>query len=107
MGDTVGLRLILDRKLLSATGEDLAFLSIEAVDAKGRVQPNAQNTVDLMVQGPGTSIGVGNGTTKDDSSYAGDSFALFHGRALAVIRSTREIGEIAVPLRPRECVRLA
>ena len=44
-GDPVRLKLTADRTVLGADGQDLAFVTVEAVDEKGRLQTNADQKV--------------------------------------------------------------
>ena len=93
-GDEAKLRLMADHSLLQANGEDLAFVTVEALDAKGQLQPNASAEVQFTISGPGTVIAVGNGDGASKEMYQGDHRALFSGRALVVIRTSRTPGAI-------------
>ena len=93
-GEPVKLRLTADRSTLSADGEDLSFITVEAVDAQGRLQPNAVNEVQFAIGGPGRIMAVGNGDGTSKESYQGDHRALFNGRALVVVRTSRTAGKI-------------
>ncbi len=93
-GDAVRLRLTTDRKVLHADGGDLAFVTVEALDAQGRLQPNAAAEVEFTISGTGTIIGVGNGDGANTEAYQGDHRALFNGRALVVVRTSRTPGSI-------------
>ena len=93
-GKAEALRLNADRTVLQADGQDLAFVTVEAVDSAGRWQPDAEQQVHFSISGPGTIIAVGNGDAQSAESYQGDHRALFQGRALVVIRTSREAGAI-------------
>jgi beta-galactosidase len=93
-GEPAKLRLTADRTELQADGEDLSFVTVEALDAQGRPQPNATQEVRFTISGPGTIAAVGNGDGKSDASYQGDHRALFYGRALVVIRTAHKAGNI-------------
>lgn len=93
-GDPVGLKLTADRTILSADGQDLAFVVVEAVDAMGRLQMNTDVKATFTVFGAGIIAAVGNGDGQSQDSYAGNAFNLFQGRALVVLRSIRKAGEI-------------
>ena len=93
-GDPVKIRLTADRKVLQADGEDLSFITVEALDAQGRLQPNATSEVKFTISGSGTIIAVGNGDGMSKESYQGDQRALFHGRALVIVRTSRAPGSI-------------
>jgi beta-galactosidase len=93
-GSPAALRLTADRAAIQADGEDLSFVTVEAVDAKGHFQPNADHEVQFSISGPGMIAAVGNGDGQDEASYQGDRRKLFQGRALVVIRSSRHSGAI-------------
>ncbi len=95
-GDPVRLKLTADRSSLAADGQDLAFVTVEAVDDKGRLQFNADQKVHFAVTGAGTLAAVGNGDGKSLDPYSGDKCSLFHGRAIVVLRTTRTAGQIGL-----------
>jgi beta-galactosidase len=90
----VRLKLSADRTALNAGGQDLSFVTVEAVDEKGRLQMNANQKVRFVVSGAGTIAAVGSGDGQSLDSYSGDTFNLFNGRALVVLRTARKAGEI-------------
>ena len=93
-GNAAGIKLIPDRTRLSADGQDLSFITIEVTDKDGKLQPNAQNLLHFSIDGPGIIAGVDNADIKDLDPYIGTSRKAWHGRALIVIRSTRNAGNI-------------
>jgi len=90
------INLTPDRRQLTANGQDLSFIQIELVDKKGTIDPNAARRLTISVDGPGTLAGAGNADMTDTDSYAGSSRKAWHGRALAVIRSSHKPGKITV-----------
>jgi len=92
--DPVRLRLTADRTTVLADGQDLSFVTVEAVDAKGRVHPNADQEIEFAIGGPGVIAAVGNGDGRDSASYQGNRRKLFQGRALAVVRTSKLDGPI-------------
>ena len=93
-GEPVRLKLTADRTVLSADGQDLSFITVEAVDDKDHLQMNSGQKVHFAATGVGTIAAVGNGDGQSQESYSGDSFNLFHGRALVVLRASRHQGQI-------------
>ena len=93
---TTGLRVTADRAVVQADGQDLSFVAIEAVDAEGRPQMHAEQEVEFSITGPGIIAAVGNGDGQDDASYQGNRRKLFQGRALVVVRTSRQSGPITV-----------
>ena len=96
VGAPVHLKISADRTVLNAGGQDLAFITVEAVDEKGRLQINDNQKVHFLVSGAGTIAAVGNGDGQTQDSYSGDTFPLFNGRALVVLRTARKAGEISL-----------
>ena len=86
------LRLTADRTMLHADGEDLSFVTVEAVDANGRLDPNANQEVHFELSGPGMIAAVGNGDGQDPESYVSGRRKLYYGRALVVIRTSKQTG---------------
>ena len=93
-GEPAQLRLTADRDMVRADGQDLSFITVEALDAKGRVQPNADPPVEFQISGPGVIAAVGNGDGTSDELYQGHQRRLFHGRALVVVRTSKTPGTI-------------
>jgi beta-galactosidase len=93
-GNAAKIKLIPDRTKILADGQDLSFISIEVTDKEGKIQPNAQNQLRFTINGPGVIAGVDNADIKDLDPYIGTARKAWHGRALVVIRSTRNAGDI-------------
>jgi beta-galactosidase len=95
-GAPAGLRLTADRRELWADGQDLAFLTIEAIDAQGRFQSQGQQMVAFEVTGAGTLAGVASGDYSRPESYQAPQRQLFQGRAQMIVRTGRTPGTITV-----------
>ncbi|QEE27278.1 DUF4982 domain-containing protein [Terriglobus albidus] len=93
-GNATKLRLTADRTVLRADGEDLSFVTVEAVDDQGHFQPHAEQEVQFSISGPGSIAAVGNGDGQDADSYHAERRKLYQGRALVVIRTSRKAGAI-------------
>lgn len=89
-GEPVALRLTPDRKKIAADGYDLCYVTIEAVDKDGNVVPDADAMLHFEVSGAGELFGVDNGNAADTLSLKGSDKAMFHGKALAVVRSFKD-----------------
>ncbi len=88
------LRVTADRTVLQADGEDLSFVTVEAVDAHGQPDQHASQEVQFEISGPGVIAAVGNGDGQDPDSYSSDRRKLYQGRAQVVIRASRQAGPI-------------
>ena len=56
-----------DRQQITADGRDVAVITVEIQDSKGRLVPDACQMLDITLAGDGRILGVGNG----DPSYLG------------------------------------
>jgi hypothetical protein len=89
-GAPAAVRLAADRSALAADGEDVAVLTAEVVDAKGRTVPTAGTPLTFTIEGGGRILGVGNG---DPGSHEPDRF--LDAVELSPVREWR--GRIAPP----------
>jgi beta-galactosidase len=80
--------------MVQADGQDLSFVTVEAVDAEGRFQPNADQEVQFAISGPGLIAAVANADGRDTDPYQGTRRKLYQGRALVVVRSSKQSGAI-------------
>ena len=88
-GKPVSLVLVPDRTEMKADGRDAVPVTVYAVDASGRIVPNANVPVEFEVSGPGRNIGVGNGDPTCTLSEKADSRPLFNGYAQLIVQSER------------------
>ncbi|MGC4048895.1 MAG: glycoside hydrolase family 2 TIM barrel-domain containing protein [Paludibaculum sp.] len=93
-GRPTRLRLTADRPVVQADGQDLSFVTVEAVDADGRLQMNADQEVHFAMSGPGVIAAVGNADGRDTESYQGTKRKLYQGRALVIVRTSHQGGSI-------------
>lgn len=93
-----GLRptLTSDREELRADGSDLAHVEIALTDEAGVVRPLADRAVRVEVDGAAVLAGAGSANPITEDRYHAGRFTTFHGRGLAVVRSTRENGDVTV-----------
>ncbi len=93
-GDAAEIVLTPDRTELKADGRDLIFVEISMADETGNPAENANNRVEVRVEGAGRLIGLDNGDSTDFEQYKGTSRRLFGGKLLAVVAARLEPGEI-------------
>jgi beta-galactosidase len=86
-GPPATIRLTPDRTALSATGEDLSFVLVEALDAKGEPAPLADNLVQFEVEGPGEIAGIDNGDQISLVPFQSPTHQLFYGKAMLIVRT--------------------
>jgi len=93
-GEPAKLRLTADRTRLRAGGQDLAFVTVEAIDARGAWQPAATLPVTFTVEGAGSLAAAGTGDPTAMTPYTSATQSLYQGRALAVVRTGAAAGKI-------------
>jgi beta-galactosidase len=91
-GEEHSIRLTPDLTSIAADGQGLSFVTVEVVDQDGMIEPNAGMQIHFSLEGPGTIAGLGNADLKDPERYQGIDCNIYHGRALVVLRSTRQPG---------------
>lgn len=79
------LRLNADRTAINADGRDLAYVTIELVDADGNVIRESGRKVNVTADSGATLI-CGNACPDDVRSFRSSTPSLFEGRALAIVR---------------------
>ena len=90
------IRLSVDRNSINADARDAAHIKAEVVDENGYVVPDADNLIQLTVEGSGSLIGFDNGNPRDVSSMKSKQRKTFNGLALAIIQSSDKPGEISI-----------
>ncbi|GHT13752.1 hypothetical protein AGMMS4956_10440 [Bacteroidia bacterium] len=95
-GEPVSVRLTADRKRILADGKDLSFITVEALDINGLPVPVAINKIKFSIEGNGTIAGTDNGDPTDHLSLKAPERKLFNGKALVVVQSTGQAGNIVL-----------
>jgi beta-galactosidase len=86
-GPPAKLRLGLDRYDMVGDGDDLIYVTVEALDAQGSVCPNADNLVRYEISGAGRIAGIANGDPHSVEPFVADRQRLFHGKGVVVLQS--------------------
>jgi beta-galactosidase len=86
-GAPATIRLTPDRKELAATGEDLCYILVEALDNKRTLCPLADNLVRFKIDGPAQIAAVGNGDPMSVEPFQADYRKLFFGKAMLILRT--------------------
>ncbi|HEX2855463.1 MAG TPA: glycoside hydrolase family 2 TIM barrel-domain containing protein [Opitutaceae bacterium] len=95
-GAPAKLLVALDRPNLAPDWNDVAHVTVTAVDANGVPCPWADDLVTFKVEGPGTIAGVDNGDRADPAAYQADDRKLFQGECVALIKAGENSGTITV-----------
>ena len=85
-----------DRKVITADGKDLSFVTVSLLDDAGTLVPHADNLVTFEVEGEGRLVGVDNGLQTSHEPFKASYRKAFNGLCLAVIQSSKTAGQITV-----------
>jgi beta-galactosidase len=88
---------------LRADGADLAYIPIVLTDHAGTVRPLADREVVVQVSGAGTLLGLGSAQPITEEGFSSDRHSTYYGRALAVVRSGHEVGDLTVTVSAKDC----
>jgi len=96
-GDAAAIRLKTDRNKIKTDPNDLAYVSVEIIDASGNLVPNAEDIdVNFTIIGNSELAAVGNGNPMEMSSFQQPHKKVFHGKGLLIIRPTGNKGVVAI-----------
>jgi beta-galactosidase len=90
------LKLSTDAAQLTANNQDLAYVTVELVDANGKRNPKADNLVKFSIDGPGEIIAVGNANPTSLESYQLPQRKAWQGKCLVIIKTTEKAGSITL-----------
>lgn len=74
--------------------DDLAYILVEAVDARGTLCPNSMRKFSVSVDGPAELVGIGNGNPMGYEPITDAEHSLFYGKAMIVLRSHAGAGPV-------------
>jgi len=98
-GEPSALRLTPDRRVITADGQDLSFITVEVVDNKGWLCPDAAIPCEAIVKGEGQFLAFASADLKDRESYTSPRVTTWKGRALLVVRSTKKKGRTQISIK--------
>ena len=93
-GEPAGIRLDYDGRRIKADGDDLAYVTVNIVDADGNVCPLADNEVTFEVTGTGFFKACANGDPTCIEPFAGPSMHAFNGKLTAIVQATEPAGKM-------------
>ena len=94
-GKPAAVLLKVDRPRLTATWDDVAYVTAEVVDDHGVLVPSAANQITFAVTGPGAVVAVDNQDINSHESFQGTVRSAYQGRCIAIVRASTG-GRIAV-----------
>lgn len=106
-GEPSCIRLTADNSRIHADGKDLSFVTVEVLDKKGNLCPNAENLIRFSVEGSAKIAGVDNGSPISLERFKDDKRKAFYGKCLVVLQSIGGIPGKAVLTATSEGLRQA
>ena len=98
-GEPARLRLTPDRRVITADGQDLSFITVEVVDKYGWPCPDAAIPCEACVKGEGSLLAFASADLKDREPYTSSKVTTWKGRALLVVRSTEKKGKAQIRIK--------
>jgi beta-galactosidase len=98
-GEPASLRLTPDRRVITADGQDLSFITVEVVDKYGWPCPDAAIPCEASVKGEGSLLAFASADLKDREPYTSSKVTTWKGRALLVVRSTEKKGKAQIRIK--------
>ena len=95
-GKAAEVKLIPDRSVLKADGEDLCYVNVSLVDKKGNPVPADNRLVKVKVSGAGAFKAIANGDPTCLESFQQPQMHLFSGQLTVLVQSGSTAGEIVV-----------
>ena len=93
-GKPASIRLVADRTHIHANANDLAYVTAEVIDEKGRLVPNAALPLHFSVSGNGEIIATGNANPSGAESMQQPQHKTFEGKCLVIVRPKGNAGTI-------------
>ena len=88
------LKLSADRKLITADGKDLSYVTVTVVDKNGIPCPTATNRINFKVTGAGTFKAACNGDATSLEMFHRPTMKAFSGKLVAIVQSTENPGNM-------------
>lgn len=85
-GPPAKLRLVADRQKIRPDRNDLAYVTVEVLDAAGNLAPDAMVLVRFSLEGAGKLIAVGSADPRNVASFRQPQHRTFQGKCLAILQ---------------------
>jgi beta-galactosidase len=93
-GKPVKIRLTADRSQIKNSRNDLAYVTVEIVDANGRLVPVDSVPLQFSIEGYGEIVATGSASPNDMQSFQKPAHRTFQGRCLVIVRPKGNGGKI-------------
>ncbi len=98
-GDPAQLTLTTDRANIKAGQNDLAFITVNLVDADGNLVPDADDQLLFEVSGAGRFKAACNGDATSLEPFTQPTMRLFHGQLVVIVEALDTTGPITLTVR--------
>ncbi len=88
-GSASKLLINADRNVINADGTDLSFITVKIADKNGLMIPDANNTINFTIEGPGEIAATDNGDPANLMSFASQERNAYFGMVLVIIRTLK------------------
>ncbi|MBW4889011.1 DUF4982 domain-containing protein [Mucilaginibacter sp. HMF5004] len=95
-GAAAQIQLVADRGQLKADGQDVAYITVRVLDARGNIVPDADNLINFEVSDAGTFAAADNGLQTSLESFKASHHKAFNGLCMAIVQSKGKAGSIIV-----------
>lgn len=95
-GEPAMLSLEPDVKSLKADGNDLCYITVTMKDENGNVCPDADDLLEVTVEGAGKFKAICNGDATSLESFVVPRMMLFHGQLVVTVQSSQVKGDMTV-----------
>jgi len=85
-----------DKLTVNANQTDVVHLTLDVIDKNGHIVPEANNRLNITIDGPAKLIGVENGDILDLEPHKVPTRKAFMGKVLALIQTTDIGGDISI-----------
>ncbi len=98
-GVPAAIKLEPEREEITADGHSLAYVAVNVVDEEGNIVPDSELALHACVEGAGILAGFGSSNPITDENYTTGNFKAYKGKAMAVVRSGYQAGEIILTVK--------
>ena len=93
-GKAARIRLTADRNQIKNSRNDLAYVTVEIVDANGRLVPAASIPLQFSIEGNGEIAAAASANPNDMQSFQKPEHRTFRGKCLVIVRPNGKAGKI-------------
>jgi len=95
-GNASQLLLEAEKDHITANRNSLVYINVNSLDDEGLTVLNHESDLKVEITGPATLQAAGNASPEHQGSFTDETFQLFRGKGMVILRSTGEPGEIVV-----------